>query len=76
MSPSPFSKTCDRCGEKFRPDKANRIFEVHYETMGFVDKGTGKEEPGKAWRTLDLCNDCQNDLRLEFYYRGLTVHDT
>ena len=76
MSPSPFSTTCDRCGEKFRPDEADRIFEVQYETMGYVSKETGKDEPKNAWRTLYLCPSCQHDLRNEFYQRGLMHHDT
>lgn len=71
---SPFRKPCDRCGEMFYPDKAARIFEVSYETMGYVDTLSGKPEGDHVWRTLSLCTSCQQDLRTEFYRRGMMHH--
>lgn len=73
---SPFRVTCDRCGEPYFPDKADTVFDVGYETMGYVSDVTGQEEPEKAWRKLYLCSSCQHDLRAEFYYRGIMHHDT
>ena len=64
MSASPFRVECDRCGEPYYPDKAGRIFEVGYRTVGDVDGN-------KVWRTLNLCTACQQDLRLEFYRGGM-----
>ena len=76
MSASPFRVKCDRCGEPYYPDKAGEIFKVQYETMGYIDKVASGQEPEHAWRTLNLCFACQNDLRTEFYRRGLTHYDS
>lgn len=72
---SPFRKRCDRCGEEFYPDKAERIFSVSYETLGYMDLEANRPEGKHVWRTLDLCSTCQHDLRTEFYYRGLMKHE-
>lgn len=63
---SPFSKKCDRCGEDYHPNDVNlrTVLTVGYETLGEV-------EGRHIWKSLDLCPDCQRDLRLEFYQRGL-----
>lgn len=54
---------CYRCGEKMRKvDKETRIFEIGY-------KPIGNDAP--EWREVELCMDCQRDLRLEFYRRGM-----
>ena len=64
------SRTCDRCGEEMRPiDKETRIFSASYEPLN------EESNPGD-WATLSLCEDCQRDLRMEFYKRGIILHST
>ena len=69
-----FQRECTRCEELYRPCDVHEVFKIQYETVGFIDNETNKEEPYHAWRTVDLCGDCQKDLRMEFYRRGLVRH--
>ena len=69
------NRVCARCGEKIRLvdlDASKLVFSVGYKTMFPVDQTIGK-----VWRNIDLCIPCQEDLRKEFYKRGLLsdVHD-
>lgn len=61
------AKMCDRCGEKFYLELDERVFAVQYETKGLIGGH-------HIWRHLDLCPDCQQDLRNEFYRRDLIYH--
>jgi len=55
---------CDRCGEHMRNvDVQANIFNVGYKPIS---------DSKVEWRHLTLCKDCQEELRLEFYKRGLT----
>ena len=59
--------TCDRCGMAILPSDKDPIrFKAGYKPLG-VD--------GPEWVELELCADCQHDLRNEFYRRGLTRRD-
>ena len=63
---------CARCGEDLRPfdrDGSRQIFNIGYKTMFPVN-----ETIGKVWRDLELCIPCQEDLRKEFYKRGLLTN--
>lgn len=58
---------CDRCGEKILPQDENvKVFSAGYKPLGI-------DSP--EWRELTLCEDCQRDLRNEFYKRGIFYHD-
>lgn len=61
---SPFSKICERCGETFLNESFPPVFEASYLTVGTVDGH-------HVWAYLNLCEECQHDLRLEFYRRGI-----
>lgn len=58
---SPFAKTCDRCGESYLPKDVEK-FRVSYQPLG----------DSELWVTINLCDDCQHELRNEFYKRGMT----
>lgn len=54
---------CDRCGEHMRNvDTECHLFDVGYKPIS---------DERVEWRRLTLCEDCQKELRLEFYKRGL-----
>lgn len=58
-------RRCDRCDEKMRKEDLDaRYFEVSYKPLS---------SDAPEWRSLTLCEDCQKDLRKEFYSRGLYV---
>lgn len=70
----PFSKTCDRCGEKYYEKPGEEVFRVAYSTKGYHDIEADMDEPLAQWRALNLCSECQEFLRDEFYDRGLVRH--
>lgn len=52
---------CDRCGDRLpaRTD-GDEVVQISY--RGLSDG---------IWHELDLCPDCQEDMRVDFYARGL-----
>ena len=62
-------RVCDRCGEEFYKEDKD-IFKVSYETLGSTKDGSEHK-----WVTLDLCRECQRELRVEFYKRGVIKDD-
>ena len=52
---------CNRCGDKMLPVDKEKVFRVGYSRLS-----------DGVWQEIDLCINCQKDLRNEFYLRRLT----
>lgn len=73
MSTDKLHIICDRCGESYfkYADDPKRVLTIYYKTIGDVEIFPGSIRKEKVWREIDLCPSCQDDLRKEFYKRGL-----